>query len=446
VAERDEQFLWGAATASYQIEGFPLADGAGASIWHEFSHRRGKIRNSDTGDVACDHYHRFAEDIEQMQRLGLSAYRFSVAWPRVYPEPGRVNPQGLDFYSRLVDALLARGITPLCTLFHWDTPLWLQRRGGFARRESLEALCAYGRTLFDALGDRVRHWVTINEPIVYAAYGHLLGRHAPGQRLRVRRMFAVAHHLLLGHARLVRMLRQLGRGGSIGIVQYQSWNHPLDPEDPRDVRAAQMADQLVNRFYMDPLLLGGYPPEALRFLACFLPRGYERDLEEMLEPGDFVGLNYYESHSCRHSFWVPFAHVRTVPTPGVPRNVLGWEIDPEGLYRLLRRLREDYGNPRVYVTENGLPLREEPGVDPLEDEARVAYLEEHIRAVQRARREGARVEGYFVWSLMDNFEWAEGYAARFGLLRVDYDTLARSWRRSAHWYRRRILQGVAEPA
>jgi beta-glucosidase len=484
----NREFLWGAATASYQIEGSPLADGAGPSIWHEFAHRRGKIRNGDTGDVACDHYRRYREDAAEMGRLGLEAYRFSVSWGRIVPEADRINPPGLDFYDRLVDSLLEQRIVPFCTLFHWDTPLWLERRGGFVSRDSVESLFHYGGLLFERLGDRVKHWITINEPVVYASHGYLYGRHAPGQRWRLRRMFAAAHHLLLGHTRLVRLLRETVKDGSIGIAQHQIWGAPLDPDDPRDIRAAELADQIINRFYMDPLFLGEYPPEAVKRLRRFLPKGYERDLETMRVPGDFVGLNFYQVQSYRYSPWMPWVRAREAPTPGAVKNDLGWEIDPEGLYRLLRRIDADYGSPVVYVTENGYPTIEEPGQNGsgrsrgsstaravetaqgsstvkagstapadstatagsgeppgvLEDPARIAYLDSHVRAVARARRDGVQVKGYFVWSLMDNFEWAEGYRARFGLLRVDFPTQTRAWRSSARWYRDRIRAGAPE--
>ena len=450
--EQGREFAWGAATAAYQIEGSPLADGAGESIWHDFAHRRGTTRNRDTGDVACDHYRRYREDVEEMARLGLQAYRFSVAWPRVIPEEGRINPKGLDFYDHLVDSLLDKGITPFCTLFHWDTPLWLERRGGFVRPQAVEALCSYGRVLCERLGDRVKHWITVNEPMVYATHGYLFGRYAPGQRWRLGRMFAAAHHLLLGHCRLVPLVRQAVPGAAVGIAQHQLW---IQPRGTGDLRAADLADQFINRFYMDPLFAGEYPPEIVRRLGRFLPRGYERDLEEMRQPGDFVGLNYYQLRSYRRCPWVPFVQARQVPTPGAPRNDLGWEVDPEGLYRLLGRMKEEYGNPRVHVTENGCPTVEggagsdargtdTPGEGPLEDPERIAYLDGHIRAVARARQEGVRVEGYFVWSLMDNFEWAEGYRARFGLLRVDFATQVRSWRASARWYRDRIRAGAPE--
>jgi beta-glucosidase len=440
-----ERFLWGAATASYQIEGSPLADGATPSIWHEFAHRRGTIRNGDTGDVACDHYRRYREDVAEMGRLGLQAYRFSASWSRVVPEAGRINPAGLDFYDRLVDSLLEEGIVPFCTLFHWDTPAWLEREGGFVRRGSVEAFAHYAGVMFARLGDRVKHWITVNEPLVYATHGYLFGSHAPGHRWRIRRMFAAAHHLLLSHCSAARLLRDSVGDARVGVAQHQVWIRPRDPGNAGDLRAADFAEQVINRFYIDPLFLGGYPPEVVRRFRNFMPRNYERDLPGMIEPGDFVGLNYYQSQRYTRAFWIPLVGARQVPTPGAPRNPLGWEIDPEGLYRLLLRLHADYGAPQVYVTENGYPTVEAPGGTPLlDDPERVGYLQSHIRAIGRARGQGVPVDGYFVWSLMDNFEWAEGYRARFGLLRVDYASQTRSWRRSARWYRERIQAGAPE--
>ncbi len=426
-------FLWGASTASYQIEGHPLADGASPSIWHRFSHRAGKVANNENGDVACDHYHRWAGDIEQMGRLGLQAYRFSVSWPRIYPEPDRLNPKGLDFYERLVDGLLRRGIQPFLTLFHWDAPQWLEDRGGFLRREAVDHICRYAQALYDRLGDRVRHWVTINEPMIFSAYGYVLGAHAPGRRLRLRQMCTVSHHLLLAHSRLVRQLHQSVPGASAGIAQHQVWTMPADPTSRKDLRAARRMDALLNRLYMDPLFHGRYPPEALKTLGLFFPRRFERDLSEMT-PGDFLGLNYYTSKCYRHAPLIPVLAAAESPIPGAARSPM-WEIYPDGLLELLRRLRSEYGNPPCYITENGFPTAEAPGEDPLSDPGRIDYLREHIERVRRAAQEGSDLRGFFVWSLLDNFEWSEGYAMRFGLLRVDFQTQERSWRQSAAWYR-----------
>lgn len=427
-------FYWGAATASYQIEGDPLADGAAPSVWHEYSHRRGRIKGGGNGDVACAHYRLWPADVKQMARLGLSAYRFSVAWPRVCPEPGRVNPRGLDFYSRLVDALLEEGIEPFVTLFHWDTPSWAERAGGFLRRETLEHLLFYGEAVARALGDRVRHWITINEPVGYAMNGYLFGKFPPGRRLRLRQGLHAAHHLLLGHSRLVRMLHERVPRSRVGIANHFIWVLPLRPEDQRDRAAAERMDQLVNGMYLDPLVRRRYPAALSDRFGWLLPRGWERDLEEM-RLGDYLGINYYESRCYRHAPLLPLLGAVQAPIPGGRRTMLGTEVAPEGLYRILRRLQTDYGNPEVLVTESGTPLPEPSEGDPLDDTPRIEYLDSHIRAALRARREGARLGGYFVWSLLDNFEWDDGYAPRFGLLRVDYATQERQWRRSAAWYR-----------
>jgi beta-glucosidase len=384
--------------------------------------------------VACDHYHRWPEDIRHMKELGLGAYRFSIAWPRVVPEPGRLNPRGLAYYDRLVDGLLESGIIPFATLFHWDLPAWLEDRGGFTRRQALEHLDFYAEAVFRQLGDRVRNWITINEPVSPALYGYVFGYHAPGRRLRLRAAFAASHHQLLGHARLVRILRQSGRQGRIGIANHQLWVTPLRPGHPGDVRAARVVDAVANRLYMEPLFLGRYPEEAVRRFGRFLPRGWEKDLEAMREPGDFLGINYYNRVSYRTAALLPLLHAREVPTPGARRSAM-WDVDPEGLRIILARAREEYGNPPVYITENGYPLPERPGADPLEDGERIEYLQAHIEQALRARREGSDLRGFFVWSLLDNFEWNLGSAMRFGLIRVDFGTLQRTWRRSAAWYR-----------
>jgi beta-glucosidase len=432
-------FLWGAATASYQIEGYPLADGACPSNWHRFAHRKRRVQDGTNGDVACDHYHRWAEDIGHMRQLGLGAYRFSIAWPRVVPEPGRLNPKGLEFYDRLVDGLLEAGIQPFATLFHWDLPAWLEDRGGFTRREAVEHLNFYAEAVFRKLGDRVRHWISLNEPASHALYGYVFGYHAPGRHLRLRSAFAASHYQLLGHARLVRTLRQSGSQGKIGIANHQMWVTPLRPAHFGDVRAARLVDAVANRLYMEPLFLGRYPEEAVRGFGRFLPRGWEKDLAAMREPGDFLGINYYNRVSYRAALLPPLLRGREAPTPGARRSAI-WDVDPEGLRVLLARAREEYGNPPVYITENGYPLPERPGADPLEDGERIEYLQSHIDEALRARREGSDLRGFFVWSLLDNFEWQYGNRMRFGLIRVDFGSMQRTWRRSASWYRDLIRQ------
>lgn len=427
-------FLWGAATASYQVEGSPLADGAAPSVWHAFTRRRGKVSGGDTGDTACDHYHRWPEDIRHMRELGLQAYRFSTAWPRVVPRPGEVNPRGLDFYSRLVDGLLEAGIRPFVTLFHWDTPLWVEREGGFAGREAAFRLAEYGTVLFRALGDRVKDWITINEPVAYAMYGYVLGRHAPGYRNRLRDSFRAAHHLLLGHGLLAAACRQEVPGARVGLAQAALWIEPEDADDHRDRRAAATMDAILNRMYLDPVLKGDYPEEIRRRFGAWLPPGFEADFPRIAVPLDFIGINYYTRAVYRWSPLTLFTRAKDVQSAEGGRSAM-WEIWPEGLHRTLLRLQREYGNPTCLITENGYPLPEEPGRDPLEDGERIEYLRDHLEQAARAREAGVDVRGYFVWSLLDNFEWELGYRMRFGLIRVDFATQERAWRRSAHWYR-----------
>jgi beta-glucosidase len=427
-------FLWGAATASYQIEGSPLADGASPSIWHELSHRRGRVRDGSTGDVACDHYHRYAEDVGIMKEMGLGAYRFSVAWPRIFPEPGRLNQPGLDFYSRLVDALLAAGIQPFATIFHWDEPVWLERMGGMASRSCLEHFDQYGEALFRALGDRVKSWITINEPLVYTFLGYVNGTHAPAHRLDMRGAYHASHHLLLAHARLREACRSLVGGARIGIANHHAWITPRNADNPRDVAAASLMDDAANRVYLDPLFRGAYPEPVIARLGRFFPPGFEKDLDLIRGREDFVGVNYYSRIRYRHAPLVPFIRAREWRDPDARRSAM-WEIHPQGLYRTLMRLKAEYGNPRAIVTENGYPLPEVPGADPLEDGERIAYLEEHLAATGKAIDEGAECAGYFHWSLLDNFEWDLGTTMRFGLVRTDFATLERRWKRSASWYR-----------
>ncbi len=437
-------FLWGTATSAYQIEGSPLDDGAAPSVWHEFSHRIGRVRGDANGDLACDHYRRWPEDVSHLKELGVGAYRFSVSWPRVAPGPGEVNPKGLDFYRRLVDGLLEAGIRPFITLFHWDTPLWLEQRGGFARRQAADWLAEYGAVLFRALGDRVKDWITLNEPMAYAIQGYVLGRHAPGYRNRLRECFHAAHHQLLGHGLLVQACRQLVPDARVGIAQAQIWIDPADPASSRDREAAETMDAVLNRMYLDPVLKGFYPPRILQRFGRWLPAGFEADLARLSVPLDFVGVNYYARQVYRWSPLSFYTRARAVSPPGA-RNSAMWEIWPEGLYRTLMRLKEEYGNPVCLITENGYPLPETPGSDPLDDRERIEYLEAHLRQVHRARREGAWVQGYFVWTLMDNFEWDQGYLMRFGLIRVNFATQERTWKRSAYWYRD-LIRSAASPA
>jgi beta-glucosidase len=435
-------FLWGAATSSYQIEGGVTADGRGESIWDRFSHSPGAVEGGDTGDVACDHFHRWADDVDLMAELGLRAYRFSIAWPRVLPEGrGRIEQRGIDFYRGLVDRLRERRMVPAATLYHWDLPQALQDRGGWANRETAEAFVEYADVMFDALGDDVPIWITHNEPWVAAVLGYLRGSHAPGIT-SLQQMLDASHHLLLSHGLAVGRYRALGLRGQVGITLNLSATYPRT-DAAADRRAAHGAEQFVNHWYLRPVLRGSYPEH---LSTVFREAGgdptaaiRDGDLETIGRPIDFVGVNYYTRHvvhAADDEFgWALEEH----PEPGIPTTQVGWEVFPQGLYDLLTGIRREYGPVPLYVTENGCALDDQIGPDgAVDDPARIDYLREHFAAAQRAIDDGVDLRGYFVWSLMDNFEWAMGYRPRFGLVYIDYPTERRIPKASAAWYRRII--------
>ncbi len=437
-----EGFLWGVATAAYQIEGAVAEDGRGESIWDRFSHTPGKVYQGHTGDVACDHYHRYRADVEEMARLGVGAYRFSVAWPRIFPQGrGQANPRGLDFYRRLIDALRERGIVPVVTLYHWDLPQALQERGGWAHRDTAYRFADYAAYLFDRLDEAVPYWITQNEPSVVAILGHVTGEHAPGLQDPIAG-FRAAHHLLLSHALALQAYREGGRRhGRIGITLNLS---PVQPagDDPEDEAAARRLDGLLNRWFLDPLFRGAYPSDMVAHFAGLglpLPEPPQEEMRAIAAPIDFLGVNYYSRQLVCHEPGEPLMAMRQVEGP-LPKTAMGWEVYPEGLRRLLERLRHEYtGELPILITENGAAFDDAVSPDgAVHDPARVAYLRDHLLAVSRAIDDGIPVRGYFLWSLMDNFEWAHGYSKRFGVLYVDFDTQARIWKDSAHWYRRVI--------
>jgi beta-glucosidase len=427
-------FIWGAASSAYQIEGSPLADGAGPTNWHVFSHKKGTIKDGTNGDVACDHYHRYKDDIREMKALGVTAYRFSVGWGRIFPEPGRVNPRGIDFYSRLVDSLLEAGIDPWITIFHLEEPLWLAQRGGFARRSSVDHLTDLGKAVFTALGDRVRNWITINEPTIYSYSGYALGEFPPGKKFDLKGMLNSIHNLLLAHARLCDLWAASGRGGRIGIAHHGLWVEPVNAERPRDREAAAFMDDMANGAVLDPILLGRYPERAVKRMGRLLPRSFEKDLDAMKRPGTYVGINYYTRNLYRWSRFMPYLHASEYVDPRSKRSAM-WEIYPKGLYGLLLRLKDAYGNPPCVITENGFPLVEQPHRDPLDDAERINYLREHVAMVGAAIAQGVDCKGFFHWSLLDNFEWNWGLSMRFGLILTDFVTQERTWKKSAFWYR-----------
>ena len=442
-----EGFVWGTATAAYQVEGGANEDGRGPSIWDTFSHTPGKVFHGDTGDIACDQYHRSEEDLDLMTDLGLQAYRFSVAWPRIQPEgSGAPNQRGLDYYRRLVEGLRERSIEPALTLYHWDLPQALQDRGGWTVRETSERFAEYAGLVYEALGDSVGLWITLNEPWVSAWMGYGIGVHAPGGE-STGDALAATHHLLLGHGLALENLRSLGREENhLGITLNLS---PVRPAtgDSADAEAARRVDGNANRLYLDPLFRGSYPEDMLEHYReasdfAFVEEG---DLEKISAPIDFLGVNYYFRHTVVAGEGEPqlpttarFADLgaATVLPPGLQTTAMGWPVEPDGLTELLLRIHREYARLPLYITENGAAFHDyvdpEGGVD---DEERVAFLDAHFRAVHAAVEQGVDLRGYFVWSLLDNFEWAHGYSKRFGLVFVDYGTQRRIPKTSARWYR-----------
>jgi beta-glucosidase len=429
-------FVWGASTASYQIEGAWNEDGKGESIWDRFSHALGKILDGSNGDVACDHYHRYQEDVGLMKELGLRAYRFSISWPRVLPHgKGEANPKGLDFYDRLVDALLAARIEPFATLYHWDLPQKLQEQGGWANRETVAHFEAYAGAVSRRLGDRVRNWMTHNEPWVAAFVGHLYGEHAPGLE-DLKTALQAAHHILLSHGRVVPALRAGGDGRTrVGIVHNLEWVNPFTQSE-EDLAAARRHDGAFNRWFLDPVFKGTYPQDMLEWYAEKAPTVETQDLETIAVPVDFLGVNYYTRRTIAHDTKGDFLKVKRIWYHFVPHaNFEQWEVNPEALYLLLRRVHREYGQPVMYVTESGTPSGEEVRPDGMvADPQRLDYLKRHFAAAWHAIQEGVKLRGYFVWSLMDNFEWNSGYTKRFGLAYVDFATQKRTIKESGRWY------------
>jgi beta-glucosidase len=432
------QFAWGTATAAYQIEGAWNEDGKGESIWDRFSHTPGKIARGDTGDEACDHYHRWPEDVQLMKELGLRAYRFSISWPRLLPQGrGEVNAAGIDFYSRLVDALLAAGVEPFVTLYHWDLPQALEDRGGWPARSTAEAFVEYADLASRKLGDRVKHWMTLNEPFVSAFIGYRDGRHAPGHT-DLDEALAAAHHLLLGHGRAVPILHRNSPGAEVGIAVNLSGQTPASPS-VADRAAAWLADGKLNRWFLDPLAGRGYPLDVVQHFGRSVDMIRPGDLEAIAVPLDFLGINYYRRGIVRSDKLPESENAPRTVLANPQRTTMGWEVYPAGLYEILGRLHFDYNFPAIYVTENGAAYPDQIGPDgQVNDPLRIAYLKDHLAAVARAMDMGVPVQGYFVWSLMDNFEWAHGYSQRFGLIYTDYATRRRILKASVDWYRRVI--------
>ncbi|MCP4423590.1 MAG: beta-glucosidase [Chloroflexi bacterium] len=437
-------FIWGAATAAYQIEGAWQEDGKGESIWDRFSHTPGNIEDENNGDVTCDHYHRWADDIALMKSLNLQGYRFSIAWTRILPN-GRspINQPGLDFYSRLVDGLLEAGVTPYVTLYHWDLPQALQDEGGWEARSTAEAFVEYADVVTRHLGDRVKHWITHNEPWVVAYVGHREGRHAPGRK-DFSAAIRVSHHLLLSHGWAVPIIRQNSAEAEAGITLNFNPAVPASPS-AADFHAAREHDGFFNRWYLDPLYGRHYPADKVQTYmdeGC-LPNGMnfvqDGDLAAIATQTDFLGVNYYARAIMRDETAVD--NLPRAVFPVEPPTEMGWEVCPDSLYDLLNRLHFEYQIPKLYLTENGASYSDGPDENGrIADARRQTYLRDHFIAAHRAIQNGVPLAGYFIWSLLDNFEWAHGFKQRFGLIWVDYETLERIPKDSAYWFKEVIAQ------
>ena len=424
-------FDWGCATASHQIEGSPLADGAGESIWHRFTHSSGMIMNGDTADVACDHYRRYKEDVALMKRLGLTAYRFSIAWPRIFPEGrGHTNQAGLDFYSALVDELLAAGIKPCPTLYHWDLPQSIEDVGGWRNPDTALWFGEYARLMFEKLGDRVKFWITLNEPWVVAFIGHALGLHAPGL-INVDQMLVVGHNLLRAHGQAVSAFRQSGRDGRIGITLDVQAAQPAT-DSAEDKAAAERYAAFKDRWFLDPIFHGKYPDEMCEAFPA-LPEMTAEDKKIINQPVDFIGVNNYTRSVWRHNE-VSFLRAEQVFPEG-KYTEMEWEVYPDGLREALVWMHEHYDGPPIYVTENGASFPDDVAPDgEVNDDDRLDYVRGYLKACHAAIEQGVDLRGYFLWSLMDNFEWGFGYSKRFGIVRVDFDSQKRTIKKSGHWY------------
>ena len=448
-----ERFIWGAATAAYQIEGAATTDGKGLSIWDEFSRKPNAIWRGHTGDIACDHYARYKDDVALMKQIGLNGYRFSVSWPRVLPEgTGRINKTGLDFYDRLVDELLAANVTPFCTLFHWDFPVALQARGGWQSRDSAAWFGDYAEVFAERVGDRVKHWMTLNEPNIYATLGYQAGIHAPGNQLPIKDVLQIAHHLLLAHGRAVQAIRKHSKDAQIGFAPQTPIAYP-STSAAADVAAARnftfgtesygklfnqrlglpLKNTLTIAWWLDPVFFGKYPAEGITYYGDDAPTVQSGDMDIIAQPIDFCGTNiYFGFETTANSDGTP----SIVPaTPATPTTAYDWPVTPEALYWGPRFLYERYKKD-IYITENGVALRDWVCLDgKVHDPQRIDFSVRCLRELARACNDHIPVKGYFHWSLLDNFEWADGYKQRFGLVHVNYDTQQRTLKDSAHWYK-----------
>ncbi|MDO3412748.1 GH1 family beta-glucosidase [Saccharibacillus sp. CPCC 101409] len=428
-----EGFKWGTATAAYQIEGAAKEGGRGPSIWDTFSHTPGRVYNGDNGDVACDSYHRYEEDIELMKELGINTYRFSVSWPRILPDgDGELNREGLDYYHRFVDKLLEAGIEPFCTLYHWDLPQALQDAGGWENRRTIDAFVKYSDIMYREFSGKIKNWLTFNEPWCIAFLSNLIGVHAPGnQDLQV--ALNVAHNLLVAHGRSVSRFRELGADGKIGIAPNVAWAVPYSKSED-DQGAADRNIQVFSDWFLDPIYKGSYPKPLYDWFeqSGHVPPIHAGDMEDIAQPIDHIGINYYAMSVNRFNPDGGYLQMEEVDM-GLTKTDIGWPVESRGLYDVIHYLQK-YGNIDIYITENGACINDDVVNGKVNDERRISYLQQHIAQVHRVINDGINLKGYMAWSLMDNFEWAEGYRMRFGLVHVDYRTLKRTPKESFYWY------------
>jgi len=435
------EFLWGVATSSYQIEGAANEDGRGQSIWDTFCKVPDKVANFDNGDIACDHYHRFKEDLDLIKWMGVKAYRFSVAWPRVIPDGvGRINEMGLDFYDRLIDSLLEREIAPWLTMYHWDLPEALQLRGGWNNREVVEWFGEYGEVLTSRFGDRVKNWMTLNEPFCSAWLGHLYGDMAPGIK-DLQTALNVSHNLLMSHGLACQVIRSNVSEANVGIVINVTPAVPAT-ESQEDSNAAQLADGFDNRWFLDPVFGRTYPADVIDALGAS-PEIHSGDMKLIAQDLDFLGVNFYFRQTVAADQNSKPLPIRSVNRENVKRTAMNWEVHPQAFEEILLRISKEYSPKAIYITENGSAWNDEVINDEIIDDERIDYLARHLDAMKSAKSQGAPILGYFAWSFLDNFEWAYGYEKRFGLIYVDYKTQIRTPKKSAFYYRQLLLNGPA---
>jgi beta-glucosidase len=425
-------FLWGAATSSFQIEGSPLADGAVESDWYRWTKTPGKIANGDTADLACDHYHRMKEDVALMKEMGLQAYRFSLSWSRIMPQRGKVNQKAIDFYRSLMEELRKADITPLATLYHWEIPVWME--GGWENRETVFAFEEYARVVFEELGSYSSSWITINEPLVVACCGYMWGWFPPGKTDRSA-YGQVVHHLNLAHGLAVRAFRQSNQKGEIGVAMALSTFDSIS-NNPEDVAHADRLDAIHNRAFLDPMTGKTYPQAFLDY-AGKLQGPIEDDLKLIHQPVDFIGVNHYFRNTCKYKKGANIVDNENFVAPGTPLTDLEWEVRPESFTDILVYVWKNYGFKKVYVTENGMATRisKRSKDEFMQDDIRIHFIGSYLAAAEKAIEQGVPLKGYFVWSLMDNFEWAQGFDPAFGLIAVDFKTQERSFKKSAYWYK-----------